>query len=253
MDSSELPAVPSVPHGAHILLGEDHPINQRLTTHILARDNHTVDIAQTGCQVIEAFLRQPYDLILMDVLMPDMDGLAATAWIRHHESIHGGRVPIVGMTAGDLLDDQDRCLDAGMDAYLSKPFRAGSLLALVTQWTHLAPLDTVVLANLQALDRVGTAPAIDTYIIFLGQFLDSLPGQIDALRRAYQQQDHDTLHRIAHNLKGTGGTFGAPRITYLCAHLASLATDEGWPAVPAWLAELERTSRRLRGHLDIPA
>lgn len=253
MEADTRPEITPAPSGACILLGEDHPINQQLVTYILARGNHTVDVAQNGCQVIDAFLRQPYDVILMDVFMPDLDGLAATAWIRHYESIHGGHIPIVGMTAGDMLDDQDRCLAAGMDAYLAKPFKAEMLLALVTRWTRTLPLDAVILADLQALDRAHTAPAIGTFTIFLGQFLDSLPEQVVTLRRAYEQEDLDTLHRVAHNLKGTGGTFGAPRITYLCAHLEALTTAEGWSAIPPWLDELERTSQRILRQLQVPS
>lgn len=250
MQTPEPPTATATPYGARILLGEDHPINQRLMAHILARDAHTVDVAHDGCQVIQAFLHQPYDLILMDVYMPELDGLAATAWIRYYESIHGGRIPIMGLTAGDLFDDRERCLQAGMDDYLAKPFKAEALLALVAQWIRVPSLDKVLLADLQGRSRAPGTPAIgDTVTLFLHQFLSSLPEQIAELQRAYHQNDRSTLHRIAHNLKGTGGTFGAPRITYLCAHLEALATEEGWPAVPAWLHELELTSRRLMQQL----
>lgn len=253
METGKPTAGTMAPYGARILLGEDHPINQRLTTHILTRAAHTVDVAASGFEVTQTFTRQPYDLILMDVFMPELDGLAATLWIRDYESVHGGHIPIIGMTAGDMFDDRDRCLEAGMDGYLAKPFRAEALLALVTQWTQLSPLDTLLLANLQNLDRVPTAPAVDTIAIFLRQFLDSLPGQIAELQHAYQQNDRATLRRIAHNLKGTGGTFGAPRITYLCAHLETLAIEDGWLAMPAWLHELELTSERILHQLRIEA
>lgn len=253
METREPPAVTATPYGARILLGEDHPINQRLTTHILTRGTHTVDVAASGFEVTQAFVRQPYDLILMDVFMPELDGLGATVWIREYEAVHGGHIPIVGMTAGDMFDDRERCLKAGMDGYLAKPFRAETLLAVVAQWTHLAPLDTEILANLHGPDHVPMAPTIDTVALFLHQFLDSLPGQIAELHRAYQQNDHATLRRLAHNLKGTGGTFGAPRITYLCAHLESLATEEGWPTASVWLHELDLTSERILGQLPIEA
>ena len=243
--------VTTTPYNARILLAEDHPANQRLTAYILQSDAHVVDAVSSGRQALEAFIQQPYDLILMDVYMPEMDGLAATASIREHESRYGGRIPIIGLTGGDMYEDRERCLQVGMDDYLSKPFRADSLRAHVARWARTPTLDLEAVADLHGLLRAGAATAGEPITRFVQQFLDRLPGQVAAMRWAYEQGDHAALYRNAHDLKSAGGTFGVPRITYLCAHLESLATAEGWVAVPAWLAELELTCGRILRQFDL--
>ena len=113
-----------------ILLVEDNPCNQRVATYFLRGRKHLVEIAEDGQQAIDLTARNRYDVILMDVQLPDMDGLQATAAIRLRE--HGSRrVPIIAMTGHAMKDYRDRCLAAGMDGYLSKPFNAQELLALV--------------------------------------------------------------------------------------------------------------------------
>jgi CheY-like chemotaxis protein len=114
-----------------VLLAEDHPVNQHLVQRLLARRGHSVHVAADGRQAVEAFEREPFDLVLMDVQMPVMDGLEATAAIRRLESARGGHVLIVAMTAHAMAGDRERCLEAGMDDYLAKPIEPGALVALV--------------------------------------------------------------------------------------------------------------------------
>jgi CheY-like chemotaxis protein len=112
-----------------VLLAEDNVVNQRLTQRVLENNGCHVTIAVNGCETLDLYAKQGFDAILMDVQMPVMDGLATTAAIRDHEEIAGGHVPIVAMTAHALKGDRERCLQAGMDGYLSKPVRAAELLA----------------------------------------------------------------------------------------------------------------------------
>jgi two-component system sensor histidine kinase/response regulator len=120
-----------VPHRGHILLAEDNEVNQALAAHILERAGFRVTAVPTGEQAVSASGLVAFDVILMDVHMPKMDGFAATAAIRAREMRTGRHVPIVALTAHAMLDDRDRCLEAGMDAYVSKPFTAGELLNAV--------------------------------------------------------------------------------------------------------------------------
>jgi CheY-like chemotaxis protein len=104
-----------------ILLVEDNPINQKVAQHLLERAGHDVTIANNGREALDCIGREKFGLVLMDVQMPEMDGLTATAAIRESERDSGERVPIVALTANAMIGDRERCLEAGMDAYVTKP------------------------------------------------------------------------------------------------------------------------------------
>ncbi len=126
-DSTTGEALPSL----RILLAEDSVMNQKLAVGLLEKHGHTVQVAQDGQQAVELFESESFDLILMDVEMPIMDGLAATAAIRQSEKEAGGHVPIVAMTAHAMKGDRERCLEAGMDDYIAKPIRVDQLFDVV--------------------------------------------------------------------------------------------------------------------------
>jgi CheY-like chemotaxis protein len=106
-------------------------VNQKLVSKLLERRGHTVSVAANGRLAIQALTRERYDLILMDVQMPEMDGFEATAIIREKERASGQHIPIIALTANAMKGDSERCLNAGMDAYLSKPIRAQELIQAV--------------------------------------------------------------------------------------------------------------------------
>ena len=117
--------------GLHILLAEDNAVNQTLAVRLLEKHGHTVVVAKTGQEALAAWQRARFDLILMDIQMPEMDGLEATAAIREIERIKGGHTPIVAMTAHAMTEDRQRCLEAGMDAYVSKPIQAQAVFEAI--------------------------------------------------------------------------------------------------------------------------
>jgi len=123
-----------------ILLAEDNLVNQRVATRILEKEGHRVEIAANGQEALAAWSKQPFDLILMDLQMPEMGGLEAAAEIRRLES--GCRVPIVALTARAMVDDRQRCLDAGMDDYLTKPVSKTRLLEMVARLDHARSIKT---------------------------------------------------------------------------------------------------------------
>jgi CheY-like chemotaxis protein len=124
-----------------ILLAEDNVVNQRLVVGLLEKRGHTVVVASTGREVLTILAQQPVDLVLMDVQMPEMDGLEATAAIRTQERQRGGHLPIIALTAHAMKGDQERCLAGGMDEYVSKPIQAQELFAamarVLNNETHL--------------------------------------------------------------------------------------------------------------------
>lgn len=117
----------------NILVAEDSLVNQKLAVGILSKDGHQVSIANDGREAVELSEKQSFDVILMDVQMPELDGLSATAEIRHRESNSGGHLPIIAMTAHAMHDDRQRCLDAGMDDYIAKPIRIAELRKVLTE------------------------------------------------------------------------------------------------------------------------
>jgi len=131
---------PEVRRPLRILLAEDSRMNQVLAIGILQREGHLVVVANDGQEAVDVFQSQPFDLVLMDIQMPELDGLQATAAIRAVEATTGGHIPIVAMTAHALTGDRERCLAAGMDGYLSKPIRLRDLVEVIQS---IEPVDRV--------------------------------------------------------------------------------------------------------------
>ena len=124
-----------------VLLAEDNAFNQKLAVRLLEKPGHSVTVANDGVQAVAAVKEGEFDVVLMDVQMPNMSGLEATAAIRALERDTGKHVPIVAMTAHAMKGDQDRCLEAGMDAYVSKPIRPDHVMDVIAQVTS-APGET---------------------------------------------------------------------------------------------------------------
>jgi two-component system sensor histidine kinase/response regulator len=125
---------------ARILLAEDNVVNQRVVLRLLQKAGHTAVIAGNGKEALLALQRQTFDLVLMDVQMPELDGFEATAAIRENERDTSTHIPIIALTAHAMKGDEERCLAAGMDAYISKPIRARDLLELVDKYTKVEAL-----------------------------------------------------------------------------------------------------------------
>ena len=125
----------------HVLVAEDSPVNQKLAIGLLRKKGHQVVVANNGHEAVEQFRTHRFDLVLMDVQMPDMDGFQATEAIREAEE-DGTHTPIIAITAHAMKGDRERCLDAGMDGYLSKPIRANDLYSAIEQFTGQVPQDT---------------------------------------------------------------------------------------------------------------
>jgi two-component system sensor histidine kinase/response regulator len=125
--------------GPRILLAEDNPVNQRMARYMLDKRGYQVDVVNDGREAVDAWTRGQYDLVLMDVQMPVMDGFGAVAAIRSAEAESGRHTPIIALTAGAFVEDRDRCLAAGMDAYVTKPFTAARLCEAIEQLLASSP------------------------------------------------------------------------------------------------------------------
>jgi len=202
-----------------ILLAEDNVTNQKLALRILEKMGYRADTAGTGREVLWALERVPYDLILMDMQMPEMDGLEATAAIRQKETETGGHIPIIAMTARALKGDRERCLAAGLDDYISKPIQPKELIEAIGRQLGKAdvgaqkiPLvgiseEKEIFDKGELLDRVGGDEEIFREIV--KTFMEEAPLQVQKLKEVLQEGEALSVERQAHLLKGAAMNMGA--------------------------------------------
>jgi PAS domain S-box-containing protein len=207
--------------GLRVLLAEDNPVNQRLAVRLLEKLGHQVTLVDSGLAVLERASREAWDVILMDVQMPGLDGLAATRQIRLRELTQGGHVPIIAMTARAMEGDRDRCLEAGMDDYLAKPVDSQQLRETLAR--YLPDPGKHVLDWRGALLRLDG----DTELLLelAALFVADGPQLWDELNAALQAADLPRSARAVHSLKGVLVNFGAARALSAAERLSACLQD----------------------------
>ena len=234
-----------------VLLAEDNPVNQKLALRLLEKQGHTVVVAGDGNAALAALGRQPFDVVLMDVQMPDLDGFEAARRIRREEKGSGRHVPILAMTAYAMKGDRERCLEAGMDGYLSKPIQPAELFETIDRLVPPAaaapaavPPPLEVLDRATALHRVGGDAALLKELA--GLFLGTYPPQLAELHAAVAHGDGPVVQRLAHTLKGSVGAFGARAAFETAQRLETLARTGDLAGAEPACAALEEELARLR-------
>ena len=194
-----------------VLLAEDNPINRELALRTLELAGHTVLCATDGKQAIEIFQNEAIDIVLMDVQMPELNGFEATRSIREQEAHADSRTPIIAMTALAMEGDRQRCLDAGMDDYLSKPIEVKGLSEKLYQWVGSDFSETRCNPSLvnELIQRLGGDVSVLHELATL--FDEQAKQLLDEINLAIQDQDSNRLERAAHQLKGSIGDFGEHR------------------------------------------
>lgn len=218
-----------------ILVAEDNPVNLQVTLALLRRDGHAVDSVSNGLEAVNAVAALPYDLVLMDVQMPEMDGLAATRAIRRMGGA-AARIPIVAMTANAMEGDQATCLAAGMDDYLPKPIAADQLLRAVARWSGFPkgsgpdrreppPEAEIPPPRIDHAKRKDLRDALgdEGFGLLMDTFVRETPAHLDRLRRGAQDGDFLVVEREAHILKGAAGNVGFARASALAGGLVAAA------------------------------
>ncbi|NJN59300.1 MAG: response regulator [Leptolyngbyaceae cyanobacterium SL_5_9] len=203
-----------------ILLAEDNVVNQKVVLHLLQRIGYRADVAFNGQEVLESLRRQPYDVVLMDVQMPEMDGISATRQICQ-EWQSANRPRIIAMTAGAMAGDREECLIAGMDDYLSKPIRIEQLVQVLKKCQSLSkndPSAAVDLKVLQELQAIGREQACDALAEIIDIYLEEAPRLVQTMHEAGTVHP-DTLRQTAHTLKSTSAAIGATHLANLCQEL----------------------------------
>ena len=264
---------------ARVLLAEDHPVNQEVAASMLRILACEVNVVEDGQAALTALMDQPYDIVLMDCNMPVMDGFEATSEIRRREVSAGmQRIPVVALTANALQGDRERCLAAGMDDYLSKPFTFPELTDLLERWLppgmqfengHTAPaaasasdslehhpksdaealdptLDLSVLEGIRAMDSDGQGDFLQGLI---EKYLNNSSTDLQNLESSMRIGDAEALGKTAHRLKSASANLGAMTLASLCKELETAGRSGQLDAAGAMLTaltfEYQRVSQAL--------
>ena len=248
-----------VRHPLRILLAEDNTVNQQIATLVLESLGYRADVASNGLEAVEAVERLPYDLVLMDVQMPEMDGLEATRRIRARPTPpeRGDRpIRIVAMTANAMQGDREACLAAGMDEYLAKPIRPEELAAALAATPNRVDgasgtAATPTTLDATAIERMRSiAPSDEAFAQLVGSFLENGSSLLAQLADAAGNGDTDLLRRTAHTLKSNAASFGATDLADLCGALEAQARDDAVIGVDAQVAAIAVAFDGARQALD---
>ena len=265
----------------HILVAEDNAVNQQIARRLLEKRGHTVVVVADGRAALERLQQEQFDLVLMDVQMPIMDGVEATAAIRARERQIGDWLPVVAMTAHAMKGDREKYLAAGMDGYISKPVQKEALWEVVEEFGRKKR--SLKAPNPRVMDETAPSGAQSSQAVAIGQadfacsayavfdhnaaldrvegdsdllremaavFLESCDAMLDDVRRAAATRDARALERAAHALKGCLANLAADEAWHAAAHVESLGREKDLDRVPEACSQLEQTVERLRPAMD---
>jgi two-component system, sensor histidine kinase and response regulator len=242
-----------------LLLAEDNPVNQKLAVRLLERQGYTVEVVNNGREALKALEEAGpgrFDLILMDVQMTEMGGFEATAAIREKEKASGAHIPIVAMTAHAMKGDCERCLAAGMDAYVSKPIQAQELFETIGTLvsTTTERLDFPQVLPMERLDEAALLAGLggDTQLLseVARLFLADSPELLAKMRKALKEREAGTLASFAHALRGSVGNFAVKGAFESAVSIERLARQGDLAGCRKVLATLEKQLRSLQRELN---
>jgi CheY-like chemotaxis protein len=285
------PQAPGAPpplhiHPRRVLLVEDNAINRRVALGLLRSRGHQAVVAENGREAVDTLAEQEFDVVLMDMQMPILDGYEATTEIRRREHQTGGHIPIVAMTAEALKGDRERCLAVGMDDYVSKPITPAEMYRAIERFPALCLPAEATIHDSKASDEPcaaeqpvstdappsrdvnpqaagGELPAADWNVAkallgdspaVLSEFSELVKAQaptlIAELHRAIETRDSRLLRRSAHTLKGSVKYFGAEPLAQAALALETLGRTESFDNAAGLLATLEQELARVLAALD---
>ena len=246
-------------HGIRVLLAEDNKINQKVALAILGKMGCEVDVAMNGWEVLKLVEQRAYDLILMDIQMPEMDGLTATRKIRDlNSSALNHDIPIIAVTANAFKEDKEEGLAAGMNDYLSKPIKPKELEAMVDKWVKTVAEEKQMDDNNNPVvdwnffnERFGDDQDLVKELIAI--YLEESPKQMDQVRQAVAAKDMPNLSLYAHSLKGASANMGAMQVRYAAADLEAKGKNKDESNLDMLLQRLEnafsRAVEEFKGHV----
>ena len=204
-----------------ILIAEDNVMNQRLIKHMMQSRGYNFDLVFNGVQAIESLKAQSYDLVLMDIQMPEMDGYTSARQIRQKLK---SDIPIIAMTAHAMSGDKEKCIKAGMNEYLTKPIDEEALFDLIQKYIKQSPFDDITGQNDGEEDSVIDLRVVEKYAHgntefkneIIKEFVTTVPDRIDSLENAISEGNYNEIEHIAHDMKTTVHVMG---LTTLLGHL----------------------------------
>ncbi|MCP4409336.1 MAG: response regulator, partial [Gammaproteobacteria bacterium] len=257
---------------AQLLLAEDNPVNQVVALEMLELMGCQVDLAENGQEALAALSQKDYDLVFMDCQMPEMDGFEATREIRRREQDTKTNRPItiIALTANAMQGDRERCLAAGMDDFVSKPFALEQLRSVLQRWLQTpypakdamveggaedkatqimgkTTLDKVALDNIRRLQRPGKPDILQKVI---GYYMDSAPRLLENLHESLARKDADALRMAAHSLKSSSANLGAKALAGDCLELETMARNNQLDGAAGILCRLETNFEQIRAELE---
>ncbi len=273
-----------------VLLAEDNPVNQEVALAMLEGFGCQVEVVANGCEAVESSAHRRYDLILMDCQMPEMDGFSATVEIRRQEKANGRRLPIIALTANAMAGDREKCLAAGMDDYLFKPFKQEQLHAVLQRWLRERPAtneegvtpeagtarELPVSASIQTQSEAtgsgGDGPIsqpspIDTKALdniralqrngkpdilkkTITLFCSDAPRLLESMQQAAAQGNASTLAMAAHRLKSSSANLGAVKLAAQCLQMEMLGCESRAEHAHPLLAEMQAEFQSVRLALE---
>jgi CheY-like chemotaxis protein/HPt (histidine-containing phosphotransfer) domain-containing protein len=254
----------------HLLVVEDNPVNQKMALTMLRKAGYFVDAVENGQLAVETLEKQGYDLVLMDIQMPVMDGYQATAAIREMEG-DKKHTTIIAMTAHAMEGDREKCINAGMDDYLSKPINPQELFKTITKWvrpkledefSEEPPLPEEA-RTAQVIKSQQGAPLIDMeaamarfgndrdfFREMAEEFLNYVPEQIKVLEEAVQSDDTDSVQKTAHSIKGAAGNLSAQKIFSLALIIENKGRSKDIADVSPLIEDMKTEISAVQKFLD---
>ena len=256
---------PSTKRGdAQILLVEDNPVNQNMAAIMLMKAGYKVDIAKNGRVAVEMSDKKDYDLIFMDIQMPEMDGYEATGLIR--KNLKDKHIPIIAMTAHAMQGDREKCINAGMDDYLPKPLNRDELFDMLDKWIKPESVDNgdngnngdhvqeVLLEEHPSVDMESAMTRFGNDTAFFKEmskeFLNYLPEQISSLEEAAKSGDISAVKRNAHSIKGAAANLSAEKVRTIAAAIENIGNNGERVKIPSLITDLKNEIANFKGFVD---
>jgi two-component system sensor histidine kinase/response regulator len=268
-DSAEQPAKPVTPAAPRpsrklqVLLAEDNPVNQRLVVKLMEKQGHTIVLTGNGKEALAALERGHFDVVLMDVQMPEMGGFEAATIIREREKVTGAHMPIVAMTAHALKGDRERCLESGMDAYVSKPIQSRLLFEAITSVVPASvpeanvperPVPEETRPATVVFNSEGALAMLDgdteLFVELVKLFMTESVELLDQIRDAIERHDAELLERAAHSLKGSSAAFCGESTRAVAQKLEAVGASGNLDPAGDLFVELQDEMVRLKDALS---